>query len=451
MAPEVIRMGMLEQIYEAGVVGAGGAGFPTHKKLSGNFDTVIVNAAECEPLLASDRYVMRNFAREITEALSTIKNETGAKRIVIGTKKKYEREIAALKKVFSDAGEDFEIFGGGSFYPAGDEQVMIYEITGRAVPPGGIPLALGIVVLNVTTLLNIHGALGGEPVTEKFVTVTGAVKRPAILKVPVGAYFTDCVEAAGGANCAQWMIVRGGPMMGKQYGMDEAKALTVGKADGGIIVLPTSHALPTFSRKPLKRMINEAKSACIQCSYCTELCPRYLIGHKIRPHRVMRSIATGTCQEDLNDALLCCECGICELFSCPMRLSPRRINTHVKGILRANGVTLGDSAVHPEYARAREYRRVAQKRFISRLELGKYDVHLDEAEEFRPRAVSISLKHGVGRPSDPTVSVGDAVRRGDVVARVPFGDVGCVIHASIDGVITRADGQIEITGREPDA
>ncbi|MCL2683681.1 MAG: SLBB domain-containing protein [Synergistaceae bacterium] len=441
-------MKLLEQIYEAGVVGAGGAGFPTHKKLSGAFDTIIVNAAECEPLLASDRYVMRNFAGEITAALSALKRETGAARIVVGTKKKYEREIAALKKPFAEADENFEIFGTPSFYPAGDEQVMIYEITGRPVPPGGIPLALGIVVLNVTTVLNIYGASRGEPVTDKFVTVTGAVNHPVVLKVPVGTSLKDCVAAAGGATASDWMIIKGGPMMGKQFDMKDAEALTIGKADGGLIVLPADHRLPTFFRKPLKRMINEAKSACIQCSHCTELCPRYLIGHRMRPHRVMRSIATGTNQNDLTDALLCCECGVCELFSCPMMLSPRRINIHVKEILRANGARGSDTSIHTEYSRAREYRRISQKRIISRLELGKYDVHIDEALEYHPKSVSISLKHGVGRPSEPTVAVGDAVRRGDVVARVPFEDVGCVVHASIDGVVTHADGRIDITGKE---
>jgi Na+-translocating ferredoxin:NAD+ oxidoreductase RnfC subunit len=442
---------MLEQIYDAGVIGAGGAGFPTHKKLSGGFSIVIVNAAECEPLLASDRYVMRHFAPRIAEALVAIQRETGASRVVIGTKKKYEREIAALKNAFAEIGANFEIFGLGGFYPAGDEQIMIYEITGRTVPPGGIPLALGIVVLNITTVFNIYESMHKKPVTEKFVTVTGEVQRPVILQVPVGTPVTDCIAAAGGTTADPWMVVRGGPMMGKHFNMKEAEPLAIGKADGGLIVLSPQQALPTFSRKPLKRMINEAKSACIQCSYCTELCPRYLIGHKMRPHRVMRSIATGTNQNDLNDALLCCECGICELFSCPMQLSPRRINMHVKEILRANGVKIEDKSIHPEHARMREYRRIAQKRFISRLELGKYDIHFDEAEEYRPRSVSIPLKHGVGRPSEPVVAVGDEVKRGDVVARVAFEDVGCLVHASIDGVVTGIDGRIDIRRKESGA
>jgi Na+-translocating ferredoxin:NAD+ oxidoreductase RnfC subunit len=441
-------MGLVETVYEAGVIGAGGAGFPTYKKLSGDFDTVIVNAAECEPLLASDRYVMRNYAARIAEALSAVQKETGARRVVVGTKKKYEREIAALRSAFADAGVDFEIFGVSGFYPAGDEQIMIYEITGRAVPPGGIPLALGIVVLNVTTVLDIWRALHGEPVTEKFVTVTGEVKNSAIVRVPVGTRVTDCIAAAGGSAVDPWMLIKGGPMMGKQFGMQEALSQTIGKADAGLIVLPPDHVLPAFSGKPLKRMINEAKSACIQCSYCTELCPRYLIGHKMRPHRVMRSIATGTNQSDLADALLCCECGICELFSCPMHLSPRKINMHVKGILRADGVRLEDRSIHPENARMRDYRRIAQKRFIARLELGKYDRPIETVVEYSPDAVSIPLKHGAGRPSEPTVSVGDAVKRGDVVASVPFGDVGCVIHASIDGVVTCTDGRIDIAGKE---
>lgn len=441
-------MGILEQIYEAGVVGAGGAGFPTHKKLSGAFDTIIVNAAECEPLLASDRYVMRNFAREIASALTLLKRETGVARIVVGTKKKYEREIAALKAAFGDAGADFEIFTMGSFYPAGDEQVLIYEVTGKTVPPGGIPLALGVVVLNVSTLMNIYFAAHGRPVTEKFITVTGEVGRRVILKVPVGTSVLDCINAAGGAAVDPWMLVRGGPMMGKHFDMASAASLSIGKADGGLIVLSPEHPLPTFSSKSVKRMINEAKSVCIQCSYCTELCPRYLIGHKLRPNRVMRSVATGTNQTDLTDALLCCECGLCELFSCPMRLSPRKINIHIKEMLRANGVKMSDASTHQEFARTREYRRIAQSRLISRLELRKYDSHIDEVLEYNPQSVSIPLKHGVGRPSEPVVSPGDEVRAGDVVAKVAFEDVGCMIHASIDGIVTGTDGTISIRRKE---
>lgn len=451
---------LLEQIFAAGVVGAGGAGFPTHRKLTPAADTLVVNAAECEPLLASDRYVTRTYAPEITDALLALRGEFGFKRVVVGIKRHYTREVAALKQAFAQKNADFEIFGMDSFYPAGDEQIMIYEITGRVVPPGGIPIAVGVVAQNVTTVLNIYDAMHGRPVTEKFVTVTGAVARPVIVRAPVGTSVADCVRAAGGAlgpashACtAGWtesarhagtaapagFVIKGGPMMGKQFPFSEAGRLVIGKADGGVIVLPEGHPLCVFSQKPVTRIINEAKSVCMQCSGCTEMCPRYLIGHKLRPHIVMRGMASNRDVGDLSEALLCSECGLCELFSCPMQLSPRRVNIHVKGLLREQGIGAADKGVYPGQSDNRGYRKASQSRIAGRLLLRGYPAQIDEITDCVPESVSIPLKHGVGKPSAPVVAVGDKVSAGDVIAKVEFPDVGCLVHASISGVVTRLD------------
>jgi len=206
------------------------------------------------------------------------------------------------------------------------------------------------------------------------------------------------------------------------------------------LILPEAHPLIQFMKKPLKHTINQAKSVCIQCSYCTEMCPRYLIGHRMRPNRVMRSMATGTCESDLGDALLCCECGVCELFACPMQLSPRRMNIHVKGLLRERGVGLAGQTVHEGQAGPREYRRISQSRLISRLGLGGYPTEMEQVVTLNPEEVRIPLKHGVGKPSAPFVKAGDRVAAGTPVAGVEFADTGCMVHASIAGVVTEADG-----------
>ncbi len=432
-------MGLIEQIFEAGVVGAGGAGFPTHKKLAGKAHTLVVNAAECEPLLASDRYIMRTHAGEIIEALTAVRKEFGIGRVVIGTKAKYAREIAALEAAIRGQGADIEVFKTGSFYPAGDEQILIYEITGETVPPGGIPLALGIVVINVTTAYNIRRAMDGVPVTRRYVTVNGEVGTPCIVDAPVGASVADCIAAAGGAAKDRYAFVRGGPMMGQKHPMDRAESTALGKQDGGLVVLGADHPLITFEAMPVKHMINQARSVCIQCRYCTDLCPRYLIGHKLRPNRVMRSIATGTCEDDLTDAMLCCECGICELFSCPMLLSPRKMNIYIKGLLREKGVTLEDKTIYPAQTDGREYRAISQHRLIDRWALSAYPTDIETVAVCSPQSVHIPLKHGVGRPSEPTVQPGDRVQPGDTVAAVAFEDVGCMVHASIAGTVTAVD------------
>ena len=433
-------MAVLDEIFAAGIVGAGGAGFPTHKKLVPEAKLLIINAVECEPLLASDRYVMRHFAPELVSAITQIVRELRIARVVIGTKTKYVEEIASLQAAIAAAGADIEIFGLESFYPAGDEQVLIYEITGQTVPPGGIPIALGIVVINVTTTLNIARAMGGSPVTRRFVTVNGAVAHPTIVDAPIGTSPADLIAAAGGATISSYGLVRGGPMMGRQYAGGEAGQIGYGKADGGLLVLPTDSPVFVRHAATTSRVVLEAKSACIQCQLCTQLCPRYLIGHQMRPHRVMRAIDTAN-PDDLADALLCCECGVCEIYACPMGLHPRQINIFAKSILREHGVKIADVGVHDEHTTQRGYRRIAQSRFIERLQLGGYPTHLYDLVACQPEVVRIPVKHGVGKPSTPVVKAGERVKVGQVIAEVGRDDVGCLVHASIDGQVAEVTDQ----------
>jgi len=429
-------MSLEQQVFDAGVVGAGGAGFPTYKKLVPGVELLVINAAECEPLLASDRYLMRHNAAQVIAGIQAVTSHCQIPRAVIGTKSHYVAEIAALRQAIAAAGAAIEVFGVDSFYPAGDEQVLIYEITGRTVPPGGIPLDLGMVVMNVATVANVAAATAGEAVTRKLVTVTGEVNQPVVVDAPVGSLVGDLIAAAGGVTADPYVIVRGGPMMGKHYPMAAAATLGYGKADGGLIVLPAAHPLVQFGAKPLARMLAETKSMCIQCRMCTDLCPRYLIGHQMRPHRVMRALQTGVDEADLRDALLCCECGICELYSCPMGLSPRQMNIYAKGLLRAQGVRVDDHTVNTDQTTLREHRRIPQQRFIDRWQLSDYPTSIDEMVRIDPAVVSLPTKHGVGRAATPCVAAGDLVRRGQLVARIEFGEVGAPVHASIDGRVS---------------
>ena len=438
-------MNLERQVFDAGVVGAGGAGFPTYKKLVPGVELLVVNAAECEPLLASDQYLMRHNAAQIIAGIQAVVSSCGIPRAVIGTKSHYVAEIAALREAIADAGAAIEIVGVDSFFPAGDEQVLIYEITGRTVPPGGIPLDVGIVVMNVTTLFNVADATAGRPVTRKLVTVTGQVRTPVVVDAPVGSLVSDLIDAAGGVTADPYVIVRGGPMMGKHYPMSVAATLGFGKADGGLVVLPATHPLVRFVGKPLDRLVAETKSMCIQCQMCTDLCPRHLIGHQMRPHRVMRAIQSGLDPVDLKDALLCCECGICELYACPMELSPRRMNIYAKGLLRAQGIQVDDRTVYPDQTDMRDSRRIPQHRLIDRWQLSDYPTSIDDLVRLDPSVVSLPTKHGVGQAATPCVVVGDVVRCGQVVAEVPFGNVGAPVHASIDGrVVEVTDDHVTI-------
>ena len=166
------------------MVGAGGAGFPTHVKLSGKADTLLLNAAECEPLLHKDKEVLREFADAVIEGMDAGMKLVGAQRGVIGIKEKYRDVIDLLRTKLP---RHIDVAPLRDAYPAGDEFILVYDVLGRVIPPGGIPLAVGAVVMNVETAMNVARA-AEQPVTEKYLTVAGAVAEPVTLRVPLGRY-----------------------------------------------------------------------------------------------------------------------------------------------------------------------------------------------------------------------------------------------------------------------
>ncbi|MBM4371792.1 MAG: SLBB domain-containing protein, partial [Deltaproteobacteria bacterium] len=204
-----------EQILAAGVVGAGGAGFPTHVKAKSRVDTVIANGAECEPLIYSDQVMMRLHAREILSGLRQMMDAVGAARGLLALKAEYEDVLAVLSpEVERHPGIELVLLQ--SVYPSGDEQILVYECTGRIVPEGGIPLDVGVVVDNVETLYNVHMATRGRPVTHRTVTLNGEVRHPGVFRLPIGTSYRDAVAAAGGTPLAEedLAVIDGGPMMG---------------------------------------------------------------------------------------------------------------------------------------------------------------------------------------------------------------------------------------------
>ena len=190
-------MNLTEAVKAAGVVGAGGAGFPTHVKLSAKAECFLVNAAECEPLIETDKYLCRTFPDRVVAAAVAVAGHLGAKRTVIALKGKYHAEITALEGAISRSGAQVELFRMKTFYPAGDEQTMVQQVTGRSVPERGLPLDVGCVVDNVGPLLNIQDALEGTPVTEKYLSVVGEVKELAFVKKTVVETADAIIKAAG--------------------------------------------------------------------------------------------------------------------------------------------------------------------------------------------------------------------------------------------------------------
>ena len=447
-------MELLEQIRQAGIVGCGGAGFPTARKLDCRVEWLIINGAECEPLLRTDRYLMRHEAKKVVKAAAAAARMTEAAQCVIALKRTYTKEIEALTQALEETGEPVSLFTLDSFYPAGDEQMLVYEVTGRVVPPGGIPLNVGAAVSNVATMNAVYDAMEGVPLTEKYITVTGEVKKPVIVKAPLGTPFTECIRLAGGSRESRFCVINGGPMMGKLLSYEEAMDAVVTKTTSGLVVLDENHYLMNLAGMRVERMKNLAAAACIQCSYCTQLCPRHLIGHPLEPHKIMRRFAAGDSLESLLDdpavrqAAICCQCGICEQYACPMGLTPRRINALIKDEMGRAGIAYERRETEWEADPERGNRKVPTKRAAGRAGvLEYYDYEIDDLVEAAPASVQIPLKQHIGAPSEPVVREGDTVARGQLVARCPDGKLGADIHASIPGVVTKAADYIVIEGR----
>lgn len=440
---------IVEALRSAGVVGCGGAGFPTYAKFSGDSpDHFIINAAECEPLLHSDRYAIRHRAREIASAVAEIAEAIGARETTIALKASYREEIASLEEAIEAVGADVKLHLMKGFYPAGDEQTMLYEVTGRVVPPGGIPLDVSCAVSNVATMLAARDAIDGKPFTRRYVTVGGEVEKNVVVEAPIGTPLESCVDAAGGPKLADFCVLIGGPMMGRVVSKEEFRGMYVTKTTSGIIVLPRPNRLEAVQRMSDRQMSTRARAACIRCSMCTDLCPRNLLGHPIEPHRIMRALALSGGIEDLplseasvRRAALCCECGICELVACPMHLQPRRINAELKKILARAGIRYEKGADQREPSLLRDSRKVPTMRAAARAGVLRYSVdRVDELVEIAPGRVSIKLAQHIGAPCEPLVRQGDVVSAGQLIAASPEDKLGSALHASIAGTVESADG-----------
>lgn len=448
-------MQLLEQIKDAGIVGCGGAGFPTHAKLACTVENFIVNAAECEPLLRTDRYLMVHKSREIVAAAGMMGEMVQAGNIYIALKETYTREIEMLEKAIEDLKSPVKLFKMRNFYPAGDEQIMVCEVTGRSVPPSGIPLDVSAVVSNTATVYSVYQASEGQVFTHKYLTVTGEVNHPVIVHTPLGTSFTECLLAAGGAGTGNYHVLAGGPMMGKLYTKEEAENLTVTKTTSGFVIVPDEAALIQKRTIPLAFILNRAKSSCIQCSYCTQMCPRYLIGHPLRPHMIMRKLAyaedTASILKDpeVANAMICSECGLCETYACPMGLSPRQVNVHLKSLLRGEGFRYSKPAGPFSPLEEREGRRAPSKRMAARLGVEQYyDYQIDDCAELAPARVRISLRQHIGAPSVPVVEAGSTVKEGQLIAAIPDKALGANIHAAIGGIVEQVtDSEIMIVGK----
>lgn len=289
-------------VSESGIVGMGGASFPTHIKLNSPkpIDTLIINGAECEPYLNSDNRLMIEKTKEIIAGIGLIVKCTGAKQVFIAIEDNKPEAIKAFKAI---SGMQYDIRVLKSQYPQGGEKQLIKAILKREVPSGKLPLDIGVVVQNVATVNAIYEAVYlGKPLYQRVVTVTGdCPENPGNFLVRIGTPIKDLIAKAGPLKKEPKKIVFGGPMMGiAQYSLDTP----VVKSTNGIIVLSAS-------------MVSEAQDAiCIRCGRCVEYCPAgltpCLINLSSRKEKWDMAKAYG--------CLDCMECGLCN-YVCPQKIN----------------------------------------------------------------------------------------------------------------------------------
>lgn len=418
---------------ENGIVGAGGAGFPTYGKLSEKADTILMNCAECEPLLKLHQQLLQLHAHEIMQAFALIAETVGAREAIIGIKKEYTGTIEALNE-YIDEFPGMRIHELPGAYPMGDEVVLIYEATGRVVRPGGLPVECGVAVFNVETLYNVYRAVFEKtPVCEKYVSVVGEVEHPVTVHVPVGISIEETVSMAGKITTEDPVYLLGGPMMGS-FG---SKRQPVTKTTNAVIVLARNHPLVLRKQSRFSVDVARAASSCCQCQTCTDLCPRNNLGHPITPHLFMRSAANRDFKDlaPFLDTMFCSSCGVCELYSCPQGLAPRSMIAEYKAGLRKEGIRPPMRETAPVKS-ARDYRKVPEERLMNRLGLAIYNRPAPLTDTVRGgREVKILFSQHIGAPAKPVAAQGELVEKGQVVAAAADG-LSVNIHASVSGRVT---------------
>ncbi len=417
----------------AGIIGAGGAGFPSYAKLAGGADTLLINGAECEPLLYTDYIILKRELATVLTGINTVLDNTGITRAVLAIKEHTAKRLSYIDGEELDDRVRVRVLP--DVYPIGDEVSLIYESLGRLVNPGSLPITVGVIVYNIETMYNLgYTVRRGEPLTMKWLTVGGDIERCVVLRVPIGTRIEDLLNRLGIELDEEHTVLDGGPSMGKVINPRRA---SVTKTTKGILILPNNTQAIMSKNINEELAISRAETACCQCTRCTDMCPRALLGYPLEPHKMVRT-AMGVAKalpQMVISATLCCGCGICESIACSQGISPKAVINSYKAVLSKNGMRfLTRQPV--DITQEREYRMVSSDRWAGTLGVKRFDKvaeYIGEIVDFD--RFEIPLNRHIGAPSIPCVKDGDRVRRGDVIAVCDDG-LSIPQHATSDGIVT---------------
>ena len=426
---------------ELGIIGAGGAGFPSYAKLAEGADLLLINGSECEPLLYTDYVILKNELSLVITGISEVLSHTKIPKALLCVKAHTAKRLGWQEG--ERVGDRITIKVLPDVYPIGDEIGLIYEAAGRQVAPGKLPITAGVIVYNVETMYNLGRAIRfSEPVTEKWVTVGGNIKKPTVVKVPVGTRISDLFKKLDITVPEDHTVLDGGPSMGK---IINPSSYAVTKTTKGILVLPDYTQAISSKKINEKMAIARAETACCQCTRCTDMCPRNMLGYPLEPHKMVRT-AMGAAEVMpimVLSATLCCGCGVCESLACSQGISPRAVIANYKSVLAKNKLRFnleGDYEVRAE----RDYRMIPSEKWESTLGVTKFDTVPDFDGEIKDFSrVEIPLSRHIGAPAEPIVSDGDYVEEKTLIAKAQNG-LSIPMHASISGRVTLGDGKIII-------
>ncbi len=426
---------------DAGLVGDGGAGFPSYAKLAEGADTLIVNGSECEPLLYTDYILMKREMPLILAGIQAVVWNLGLARALFCVKEHTAHRLSLSEG--DTLGQRVTVKVIPNVYPIGDEINLIYQATGRIVRPGNLPISKGVIVYNVETMYNLGRAVKFfEPVTMKWLTIGGDVETPRVVRVPIGTPVDYLLDRFGIEVDEEHVVIDGGPSMGKVINHNVAE---VGKTTKALIVLPKNTRAVQSKLLNEKNAVTRAETACCQCTRCTDMCPRNMLGYPLEPHKMVRTAmsAATVMPEMVLSATLCCGCGICENLACSQGISPRVVINNYKALLAKNKMRfVSEEDVFARHER--QYRMIPTEKWARDLGVARFDKVAVWGGEIKDvDRVELALGKYIGVPSTPAVSDGAIVHVGDIVASASAG-LSVPQHASLHGRVSITDKKIII-------